>query len=112
MNEKPQGTVKLKNGTEEFRPLVAVTRMHINKLLESNPIALYELVELCRDRHHKPFGQTGDDLVALSLATKTSDGLMVHESIRNIVLSATSGEGMEMTIGNPAQPPTGKDATP
>ncbi len=104
-------TVKLKNGTEEARPLVGVTMMSIRGLMgdleHGGPIALYELVEICKDRDHKPFGNTGDKLAALSLATPiaNSDGrFQVHNSIKNIVLSAVEGEGMEMSVGDPVAP--------
>ena len=98
---EPIETVKLKNGTEEARPMVAVTMFALNGLMEEGKvIVLYELVQLCRNRDHVPWGKTGEDLKALSLI-ENRDGWHVHDSIRNIVLSAAKGEGLEMSIGNP-----------
>lgn len=61
-------------------------------------IVLYELVACCRDRNHQPFGNAGEKLAALEL--RREDGT-IHESIRNIVLSAASGEGLDLTLGSP-----------
>lgn len=37
-------TVRLKNGTEEHAGLVIATMAHLNLLMDSEPIAFYELV--------------------------------------------------------------------
>jgi hypothetical protein len=91
-------TVILKNGIEEAKPLVQVTMMSLRSLLQDKPIVFYELVMKCRDGNHQFFGRSEDDLKALSLVQ--SDG-SVHDSIRNIVLSAATGEGLEMVLGSP-----------
>lgn len=98
--------VTLKNGTEEARPLIGVMMLTLQRLWAEKPTVLYELVQLCRDREHELWGSTSEDLLALSLIEKTNDGFRVHDSIRNIVLSAIEGEGLEMKLGNPvaAQP--------
>ncbi len=103
-------TVKLRNGTEEARPLVAVVRMSLEKLLKDKPIVLYELVEICRDPKHVPWGIAGDDLVALNLIGRTQERpqlgpvevrYTVHQSIRNIVLACVEGEDMDMRSVSP-----------
>src|SRR3989338_5617614 len=86
--------VKLKNGSEEAEPLVRVTMMSLQHLMGENPIAFYELVELCKNRNHKMFGNTNEILERLSMV---SNGF-VHGSIRNIVLSAVKGEGLDMQL--------------
>ncbi len=93
-------TVVLKNGATESLALVNVTRMSINQLLSSKPMAFYELVEVCRDKNHKIFGTLGDDLIGLALLQ--NDG-QPHGSIKNIVLSAVTGEGMDMTLEDPTE---------
>lgn len=90
--------LKLKNGTEEAAPLVKVTMMSAEHLVESNPIAFVELVALCRDRDHELFGNTAVELQRLALVGP--DG-SVHDSIRNVVLSAAEGEGLEMRFVSP-----------
>lgn len=90
--------LKLKNGSEEVAPLVNVTMISVRHLLESNPIAFVELVSLCQDRDHELFGNTAVELQRLALVKP--DG-SVHGSIRNIVLSAVEGEGLEMRFISP-----------
>lgn len=53
---------------------------------------------LCRDEHYWPPEKSGMRLVADGLMV--SDGT-IHDSIRNIVLSAVEGDGMEMRIVSP-----------
>jgi hypothetical protein len=89
--------MKLKNGSEEHDGLVGVTMMSIRQLTKTHPIAFYELVMLARDPKHKLFGNTDEPLNALSLITNGQ----IHDSIRNIILSAVEGEGREMTLGSP-----------
>ncbi len=91
-------TVVLKNGATEVLPLVNVTMVSLNSLLGSSPMGLYELLEKCRNKDHKIFGNLGDDLIDLALL---QDNGQPHGSIKNIVLSAVSGEGLGMVIGNP-----------
>lgn len=91
-------TRKLKNGSEEEAELVAVITAALETLWKEKPIAAYELVQLCKDSEHKLFGMAGQDLASAGLL---EPGNRVHDSIRNIVLSAVSGEGFEMTLGSP-----------
>ena len=90
--------LKLKNGSEEAASLVKVTMMSVEHLLESKPIAFAELVSLCRDRHHELFGNTAVELQRFGLV---EPGGSVHNSIRNIILSAVEGEDLEMRFISP-----------
>jgi len=91
-------TVRLRNGAEEAKPLVAVIIMSLERLMNERPLALYDLVMKCRDRAYELFGTNGDYLKDLNLVDQ--DG-SIHESIRNVVLSATDGEGMDMVLRSP-----------
>jgi hypothetical protein len=55
----------------------------------------------CRDQKHQFFGKSGEDLKALSLVQ--NDG-SIHESVRNIVLSAAKGDGLAMKFQSPIMP--------
>jgi hypothetical protein len=88
----------LKNGSEVAAPLVKLTMMVLDSLMGKNPTALYELVMKCRDREHKLYGNTGEVLSSLNLLQP--DG-RVQDAIRDIVLSATEGEGIDMTLRSP-----------
>ncbi len=91
-------TVNLKNGSEEHGALVNVVLYSLNKLMADLPIVLYELVQVARDASHEPFGETGKDLEKRGLLQP--DGRM-PESIRNVVLSAVVGEGLDLELVNP-----------
>lgn len=93
--------VKLKNGTEEVEPVVKVVMMNLSALWEEGlpgVLAVYDLVERCRDSNYQFFGSNEQKLKELALVE--SDG-RINNSIRNIVLSAAQGTGREMQIGSP-----------
>lgn len=93
--------MKLKNGSEEVKPLVNVTMFSLDELIKTNPTAFYDLVMLCRDDTYKPWGPNGKALKDRSLASECEGDWLVCNSIRNIVLSAAEGEGMGMSLGSP-----------
>jgi len=92
--------VKLKNGAEAMPSAVAVVMMSLEQLFRDHPIAAYELVMKCRDRNHKIFGNGGIQEDLQRRALMIGDG-HVHESIRDVILSAVSGDGLQMTLSNP-----------
>lgn len=106
--DKTKRLVKLKNGSEEFEPLVKTTMLVLEKMFEfreDKPLGsllFYELVEFCKDSNHKFFGNMGKDLEELTLLTVVSEGkYQVHGSIKNVVLSAAEGEGLDLCLVNP-----------
>lgn len=90
-------TVILKNNTEAPKVLVSTTMIALENIVNTNPIAAYELVELCKDTSHKPFGNAGKILEDFSLVNNGQ----VRESIKNIVLSAFEGDGLDMHLTFP-----------
>jgi len=96
--ERAVAPVRLKNGSEEAGAMVGVVMMSLRKLVETNPIAFYELAMLSRNPHHELFGNTGKALSKLALLS--ADG-HVHNSIRNVVISAVEGDGMDMVLRSP-----------
>lgn len=90
-------TVKLKNGTEEPRVVVAATMVSLQAMFRDAPIIAYEFVSVCRDPLHKIWSGK-DQMVAAGFMNE--DGKM-HDTIRNVTLSALDGEGMGMTLGSP-----------
>jgi hypothetical protein len=95
--------VKLKNGSEEVETAVKVVMLSLRKLIQEGQIVVVlEIVSLCRDDGHTPWGGTGDVLKRLSLAEQNMDGQWkVHQTTKNIVLSAAEGEGVDLKIGDP-----------
>ncbi len=90
--------VTLRTGVESHGGLVTVTMLALKALMEANPIALYEFVELCRDRNHRLFGNTADILSGRNLIE--GDG-QPHDATREIVLAAAEGDGMDLTLQSP-----------
>jgi hypothetical protein len=95
--------VKLKNGSEEVPQLVTVTMVALRGLLDpekgvQGATALYDLVMKCRDDSYQFFGNNQQYLENLDLVESSGT---IHQSIKNIVLSAVDGEGMNMAIVNP-----------
>lgn len=89
---------KLKNGAEEMRVLVGATMLSLKSLLADDPMAFYDLVELCKDPDYTVFGDNIDVLKAVALVG--NDG-KIHGSIKNIIVSAVTGEGLDMVLGSP-----------
>jgi hypothetical protein len=94
----------LKNGSEETESAVKITMLSLKWFMEQpfGAITVYELVQLCRGPHEL-FGNHGDKLKEAGLL---QDDGSVHETIRNIVLSAADGEGLELQLVNPVKIPT------
>lgn len=93
-------TVILRNGAEEAKPHVTVTMMSLEHLMEDRPLAFYDLAMRCRDRSYKFFGDNEEYLKSLDIVDR--DG-SIHGSIRNIVLSAVEGDGLDMHIRSPVR---------
>jgi hypothetical protein len=91
--------VKLKNGSEEAMVLVTATMLALQSLLlQTDAIAFCELVMKCRGSAHELFGNTQEVLKKLSLVDQNGE---VHDSTRNIVLSAAVGEGLNLSLQSP-----------
>lgn len=90
-------TLALRNGSVEAEALVEMIMRNLRDLFETDPIVFYELAHLCRDKNHDLFAGA-DTLRKLNLLR--ADGT-VHESIRNIVVSATEIEGSDVILVDP-----------
>ena len=91
-------TVILRNGAEEAKPLVVVMMLCLERLMDERPLALYDLVMRCRDRNYQFFGDNEDYLKNLKLVEQ--DG-SIHDSTRNVILSAADGDGLDMVLRSP-----------
>ena len=89
---------KLRNNTEEVEALVAGTMLTLHSLLKEQPVAFYELVMKCRDIGHSFFGNASEHLRSAGLVDENGG---IHDSIKNIVLSAIQGEGFGLYLVNP-----------
>jgi hypothetical protein len=87
----------LKIGKSVPKPVAMTTMVALRQIAENDPLAFYELVELCKDSNHQIWGDT-DKLKGLSLLQ--SDG-RVRDDVKEVILSAAEGEGMELSLGSP-----------
>jgi len=94
-------TVELKNGSTEMRMLVVGTYLILQKMLDDiqGVTAYYELVQTCIDSKHEIFSDVQKQYLIDKTLMQTEGS--VHGSIRNIVLSATIGEGVDLSLVNP-----------
>jgi len=90
--------VNLRTGQPTPDVLVRTVTLSLRQLMADDPIALFELVEICRDPAHEPFGLTGPHLRAMGMLG--SDG-RVHDATREIVLASVEGDGFDLRLVNP-----------
>jgi hypothetical protein len=96
-------TLKLRTGIEEAEPLVKVTVMSLRELWKSGlpgTLAVYDLVERCKNPSYNIFKKNLETLQDLSLIDSNGN---IHDSIKNIVLASVEGEGMKMKLVSPIQ---------
>ena len=89
--------VMLRNGKEAPDILVNTTMLALSTLLSQQPVAFYELVEVCRNKDHVIFGDCASRIERFGLM----ESGRVHECVRDIVLSAVDGEDFDLTLHSP-----------
>ena len=94
-------TVALRNGSTEAKPIVVMTYMNLKSMFDDiqGAIAFYELVEVCKNPKHEIFSDAQKQYL-IGRALMQPDG-RVHQSIKNVVLSAATGEGLDLSLVNP-----------
>lgn len=103
--------IKLRNGTEEAEPLVKSVMMHLTSLWDSGlpgVLMLYDLREICEGRGNNV---AKDTIRSLKERKLVEDDGRVHASIRNVVLSALEGQGLDTTLVSPLATPSAPSAT-
>lgn len=95
--------IRLRNGADVPEPTVRPVMLSLELLMQSDPVALLELVEACRNPQHVLFGKAGDRLAALSLIKSvTPDGRAdIHDVTRAVVLCATEGDWDSLHLVSP-----------
>lgn len=122
MTTEPIPTVRLRNGTEEPQAVVLTTMMTLEGFMEDGkPLLLVELAQLARNPLQRVDPPIGARLCRFGLLERTvvepetaSGAYKLHDSIANIVLNATEGEGGDMHLVNPIapQPPAESEVRP
>ena len=91
-------TVQLKNGTEEAKPAVMATMLSLEHLASNDPTVLYDLLMRCQDRDYQWFGDNQATAEKLSLMLPNNH---IDDTVKNIVLSAVTENGLDISLGNP-----------
>lgn len=99
------GTVTLRTGAEAPASVVRVVMLSLDKLMDTHPIAVYELAEACRDPQHVMFGRTGEVAAEIGLIELRDDGTAeMHDVTRDIILAATVPAGLDIELRDPVRP--------
>ncbi len=93
--------VLLRNGARVVPQLVVLTMKHVRELWDTHDRAVFELLALCRDDEHKPFGSLAYKLAGRGLIEKRGIRWVAHDTTRDIVLSACEGDDLGLKIVNP-----------
>jgi hypothetical protein len=83
----------------------------LDELLDADHAAFVELVKHCRDHRHVLTREMLDRIqaVAPALLPETDQ---VHTFMRNVILSATEGDGLDMRLVDPRMPNQGGSPPP
>ena len=93
----PVNLVKLKNGTEVNEMTVRVTMFSLESG-KFNFMLLYELLEKCKNPHHKMFSNTQQIAEEMGLMLEGT----IHDDVKNIILSAVETLGpLSFAVNSP-----------
>jgi len=99
--------VTLRDGTQIAEPTLRAVMVNLEDFSQTEPVAFYELAEMCRDPAHVPFGNTGDKMIARGFLDRTGH---VQTTVQHVVLSALRGDGDtldgSMYLGSPIADPS------
>jgi hypothetical protein len=90
--------LRLRNETDEPEAMVTLMFSALQDLMNENTTLFYELVMKCREPGYQL--SKVDEGALKDLAFIPESG-RIHDTIRNIVLSATEGEGLSLRIVSP-----------
>lgn len=93
--------VRLRNGAEVAEPAVRAIMLSLERLRAEHPVALLELRSACRVQGYAMFGNTGAFAGGLGLAEREDGRWQPPGSVRDIVLSAVTGDGTALGLRNP-----------
>jgi hypothetical protein len=97
--------VQLRNGKTVPETTAKTTLIELRRVAQ-DPLALFELVEVCRNPDHVILGNYGASLQALGLLTYVDEGGrgVVHDDTRDVILAATEGDDLDLHLVSPFAP--------
>jgi hypothetical protein len=90
--------VTLRDGTQIAEPALRAMMINLEDFSQAEPIAFYELAELCRDPGHVLFGNTGGKLAARGFLDGAGH---IQTTVQHVLLSALRGEDGGLYLGSP-----------
>ena len=97
--------VTLKDGSQVFQGTFTAVTLSLKDAHKENPVALFDLVEKCKDAGHQlgspPFGDSKSILTKRGLIDKNGE---VHDAVKKIVLNSVEGSGIFLKLVNPLKP--------
>jgi hypothetical protein len=87
--------MKLKNGTEEHNAAVGTTLMLLRALHEEHPMAFAEAVHVAQEPDYVPIPP------AIPILEENPGLYPMHDTVRNIIVSAVTGDFPTYCIGDP-----------
>ena len=91
-------TVTLKNGSDESQAVVMISLIALDMLMNRQFAAFSNLVMKCRGQKRNFTDENRKTLMEYGLI---SDDGSIKPFVRNIVLSAVTGEGFDLILGSP-----------
>lgn len=95
--------LELKNGSKVLEPIVQTTMLSITELFKQAPfpMAVYDLVQKCEGNKYELWPEIEADLKAFGLLDSAGN---TRDDICNVVKSSVTGEGLNMSWGDPCKP--------
>jgi len=93
--------VELTTGQREHAGLVAVVHMALSHAFATDPLMAYDVVMRAREPNYKFFGSAEERAKRAALV---DDNGVMHGSVRNIILAAVTGDGLDMQLRSPIKP--------
>ncbi len=91
----------LRNGSEELKPAVQAIMMTLNNLWESGLPGMLAVCDLREIALGKSIPVSADTIQRLQDSKLLEPNGQIHQTVRNIVVSACEGEGGHMTLSSP-----------
>lgn len=88
----------LRNGCEVPLPLVLTTTVALRRLLDEDPVALYDAVAWARSGAPQAFSAERIESIGL-----TQNGVM-HDAVREVIVASAEGDGFGLHLVNPLRP--------
>lgn len=96
--------VTLKDGSQVTQVAYGTVSMSLQRVVEESDVALYDLVEKCKDASYNlpvsPFGDSKALLTKLDLIDQRGK---VHDDVQKIVLNSIEGSGYDLKLVSPLQ---------